>query len=191
MCKYIYVGSKWVCYAPNKLGERNFGSFVSLLVSSGEKQIILWARWCWGPDILTECIFFFCLWAGSCLWASSNLVPWTDSPFGLAVSIAHLLIQLQGWSTGELRLTSPFQIHTKPAGQEFPLEHKDGSVMCWGVGTGWWHLFCSVYLPFTVLILKIFMLSSWNSSFYIPVKISKLFYSLKFITLIQYVIYSH
>lgn len=25
MCKYIYVGNKWVCYAPNKPCERNFG----------------------------------------------------------------------------------------------------------------------------------------------------------------------
>lgn len=109
---------------------------LSLLVSSGDKQIIPWARWCWGPDILTECIFFFVFELALC--TSSSLVPWTDSPFGSAVSIAHLLIQFQGWSTGELRLTSPFQIHTKPAGQEFPLEHKDGSVTCWGVGTGWY-----------------------------------------------------
>lgn len=109
---------------------------VSLLVSSVNKQIISQAKCCWGPDIHTECIFF-------CLWASSSLLPWTGSPFGSAVHIAHLLTELQGWSTGALGgwFKSPFQIHTWAAMQEFPLEHKDGSVTCvgaWGqYGGGW------------------------------------------------------
>lgn len=41
-----------------------------------------------------------------CLWASSSLLPWTDSPFGSAVHIAHLLTELQGWSTGALGVGS-------------------------------------------------------------------------------------
>lgn len=135
MCKYIYVGSKWVCQAPDKLGERNFGSFVSFGEQWGQTDHSLgkMVLRTWHPHWM---YFFFVFELALC--TSSSLVPWTDSPFGSAVSIAHLLIQFQGWSTGELRLTSPFQIHTKPAGQEFPLEHKDGSVTCWGVGTGWY-----------------------------------------------------
>lgn len=73
--------------------------------------MITCAGWCWGPDIHTECLFFFCL------WICCSLVAWTSSPFGSGVNIAHLLIELQGCSPGALRgwLKSPFQIHTRPA----------------------------------------------------------------------------